>query len=40
MISLYVAGDLIGAPEREVAAHLAACDGCRRLADEFSESRS
>ena len=40
MISLYVAGDLVGAPEREVAAHLAACDGCRRLADEFSESRS
>jgi len=40
MISLYVAGDLVGAPEREVAAHLAACDGCRRLAEEFSESRS
>ena len=40
MISLYVAGDLVGAPEREVAAHLAACDGCRRLAEEFSESSS
>ena len=40
MISLYIAGDLVGAPEREVAAHLAACDGCRRLADEFSESSS
>jgi putative zinc finger protein len=40
MISLYLAGDLVGAPEREVAAHLAACDGCRRLADEFSQSRS
>ncbi len=39
MISLFVAGDLVGAPEREVARHLAACDGCRRLAEEFSESR-
>ncbi len=40
MISLYVAGDLVGAPEREVAAHLAACEACHRLAEEFSESRS
>jgi hypothetical protein len=40
MISLYVAGDLVGAPEREVAMHLAACDGCRRLAEEFSQSSS
>ncbi|HVS82150.1 MAG TPA: zf-HC2 domain-containing protein [Pyrinomonadaceae bacterium] len=40
MISLYVAGDLVGAPEREVAAHLAACEGCRRLAEEFSENSS
>ena len=40
MISLYVGGDLVGAPEREVAAHLAACEGCRRLAEEFSESSS
>ena len=40
MISLYVAGDLLGAPEREVATHLAACEGCRRLAEEFSESSS
>ena len=40
MISLYVAGDLVGAPEREVAAHLAACDGCRQLAEEFTESSS
>lgn len=40
MISLYVAGDLLGAPEREVATHLAACEGCRRLAEEFSESKS
>jgi len=40
MISLWVAGDLVGAPEREVAAHVAACEGCRRLAGEFSESKS
>jgi hypothetical protein len=40
MISLYVAGDLAGAPEREVATHLAACEACRRLAEEFSESSS
>jgi hypothetical protein len=40
LISLYVAGDLVGAPEREVAAHLAVCEGCRRLAEEFSESSS
>ena len=38
MISPYIAGDLLGAPEREVATHLAACEACRRLADEFSES--
>jgi hypothetical protein len=40
MISLYVAGDLVGAPEREVAVHLAACEPCRRLAEEFRESSS
>jgi hypothetical protein len=40
MIALYIAGDLLGAPEREVAAHLAACEACRRLAEEFSESSS
>jgi hypothetical protein len=40
MISLYVAGDLVGAPEREVAAHLAACEACCRLAEGFSESSS
>ncbi len=40
MISLYVAGDLVGAREREVATHLAACEQCRRLAQEFSESSS
>ena len=32
--------DVPAAPEREVAAHLAACEGCRRLAEEFSESSS
>jgi len=40
MISLYVAGDLVGPPEREVAAHLAACEKCCRIAEEFSESSS
>lgn len=40
MISLYVAGDLVGAPEREVGAHVAACEACRRLAEEFAESNS
>ena len=40
MISLYVAGDLVGGAEREVATHLAACDACRRLAQEFSVSSS
>lgn len=40
IISLYVAGDLVGAPEREVGAHLAACEACRRLAKEFAESNS
>ena len=40
MISLYVAGDLVGTPEREVGAHLAVCERCRGVADEFSESSS
>jgi hypothetical protein len=39
-ISLYVAGDLVGESEREVAVHLAACEECRRLSEEFSESGS
>jgi anti-sigma factor RsiW len=38
MLPLYTAGDLEGSREREVAAHLAACVACRRLAAEFSES--
>jgi hypothetical protein len=40
MMSLHVAGDLVGEPEREVVAHLAACQACRQLAEEFSESSS
>ena len=40
MMSLYVAGDLVGEPEREAAAHLADCQACRQLAEEFSESSS
>ena len=38
VISLYVAGDLVGPPERKAAAHLAACEYCRRIAGEFSDS--
>jgi hypothetical protein len=39
-ISLYVAGDLVGEAEREVAVHLVTCEDCRRLSEEFSESSS
>lgn len=39
-VSLYVAGDLVGESEREVAVHLLACEDCRRLSEEFSESSS
>jgi hypothetical protein len=39
-IPLYVAGDLAGKSEREVAVHLGACEDCRRLSEEFSESSS
>jgi Putative zinc-finger len=39
-ISLYVAGDLVGEPEREVAVHLLACRECLRLSEEFSASSS
>ena len=38
VISLYVAGDLVGTPERKAAAHLAACEHCSRIATEFSGS--
>jgi hypothetical protein len=40
IISLYVAGDLFGEPEREAAAHFADCQACRQLAEEFLESSS
>src|SRR6266849_5138038 len=40
MISHYVASDLVGAPERKVAAHVMACEACRRLAEEFWESKN
>ena len=39
-LPLYVAGDLEDPRAREVAAHLAACDGCRSLAADFAASRS
>ena len=40
MVPLYIADDLGGAPEREVVAHLAQCEGCSLIAEEFSERRS
>jgi hypothetical protein len=40
LLPLYAAGDLDAARGGEVASHLAACEGCRRLAGEFSESRA
>jgi hypothetical protein len=40
LMPLYVAGDLAGQPEREAVTHLAACDECRQLAEEFVESNS
>jgi hypothetical protein len=40
MISMYVGRDLGDVSEREVAAHLATCDQCRKLAEEYSESSS
>ena len=39
-LPLYAAGDLDAAREKEVASHVAACEGCRRVADEFRESRA
>ena len=39
-IPLYAAGDLAGASDREVTAHLATCEACRRLAEEFSREFS
>jgi hypothetical protein len=40
LISLYVAGDLPDASQREATAHLAICEACRQLAEEFSASTS
>lgn len=40
VISLYLAGDLSDGAAGEVSAHLAACEECRRLAEEFSISSS
>ena len=40
LLPLYVAGDLVGEPEREVVVHLASCEECRQLADGFMESSS
>jgi hypothetical protein len=36
MMSLYVADDFSSATQREASLHLATCDACRRLAEEFS----
>lgn len=40
LLPLYVAGDLAGEPEREARLHLAGCEGCRKLAEEFVESHN
>ncbi|HEX8162490.1 MAG TPA: zf-HC2 domain-containing protein [Pyrinomonadaceae bacterium] len=40
LLPLYAAGDLEGARARGVASHVAACAGCRRAVDEFTESRA
>jgi Putative zinc-finger len=40
LMPLYVAGDLAGEPEREAGLHLAGCEGCRQLAEEFLESNN
>jgi hypothetical protein len=39
-LPLYAAGDLDAARADEVASHVGACGDCRRLADEFRESRA
>jgi hypothetical protein len=38
MMARYVGGDLADAGERKARVHLAACEKCRRLAEEFYES--
>ncbi|MDT7541581.1 MAG: hypothetical protein QOE33_1485 [Acidobacteriota bacterium] len=40
LLPLYAAGDLEGARAREVAAHVAACDGCSTLVAAYDEGRS
>jgi hypothetical protein len=40
MLPLQIAGDLEGSRERSVLRHLATCEDCRRLADDFAERRS
>lgn len=39
LLPLQIAGDLEGSRERSVLRHLATCEDCRRLADDFAESR-
>jgi hypothetical protein len=39
-LPLYAAGDLDGARAGQVASHVAACGGCRRVVDELNESRA
>lgn len=39
-LPLYAAGDLDAVREKEVASHIIVCEGCRRVADEFRESRA
>src|SRR6266576_777908 len=38
MMSLYIAGDLSGATQRAATLHLATCELCRRVTEEFSET--
>jgi hypothetical protein len=39
-LPLYAADDLDAARAEEVASHVIVCEGCRRVADEFRESRA
>ena len=40
MLPLQIAGDLEESRERSVLRHLGTCENCRRLAEDFTESRS
>jgi putative zinc finger protein len=40
LLPLYVVGDLAGEPVPEARLHLAGCEGCRKLAEEFLESHN